>query len=165
MCEIKQLRLLQMKQLTKYFLIFFAGLLLLVSSSSFKARAQTTEYSLTAEVNNLRNADGVVIFALYNREDAFPDELYKKYFKKITGKIVNGSSSVIFENLPPGKYAVNILHDEDNDGKIKKGFFLPKEGIGFSNYQSIGLRNRPNFSKAVFELKENKSIIVKVIYM
>jgi uncharacterized protein (DUF2141 family) len=32
------------------------------------------------------------------------------------------------------KYAINILHDEDNNGKIKKGFVLPKEGMGFSNY-------------------------------
>ena len=60
---------------------------------------------------------------------------------------------------------MNILHDENKNGKIDKGFILPIEGIGFSNFQSIGLTNRPNFSKASFELKENKSISVKVIYM
>ncbi|WP_317124951.1 DUF2141 domain-containing protein [Paenimyroides viscosum] len=42
---------------------------------------------------------------------------------------------------------------------------LPKEGIGFSNYQTIGLRNRPNFSKASFELNADKTVEVKVIYM
>lgn len=84
------------------------GLLLLLSFSSFNERVPSTEYSLTVTVNNLRNNEGVVVFALYNREDAFPDEHYKKYFKKLTGKIVNGSSSVVFENLPAGKYAVNI---------------------------------------------------------
>ena len=76
--------------------------------SSFNERVQTTGYSLTVTVNNFRNADGEVVFALYNREDAFPDEHYKKYFKKITGKIINGSSSVILENLPAGKYTVNV---------------------------------------------------------
>ena len=47
------------------------------------------------------------------------------------------------------------------------GGYLFNDGkwIGFSNYQSIGLTNRPNFSKASFELKENKTISVKVIYM
>jgi uncharacterized protein (DUF2141 family) len=105
-----------------------------------------------------------VLFALYNREDAFPDEHYKKYFKKLTGKIVNGSSTVTFENLPEGKYAVNILHDENNDGKIKKGIILPKEGIGFSNYKSIGFSNRPNFTKAAFNINNNTSIKVKIIY-
>lgn len=154
-----------MKKLTKYYKISFIGLLLLGSFSSFKEWGTTSDYSLSVEANNLRNANGVVIFALYNREDAFPDEHYKKYFKKSTGKIVNGSSSVIFENLPPGKYAVNILHDENNDGKIKKGFILPVEGIGFSNYQSIGFGNKPKFSKASFELLNNTKISIKVIYM
>ena len=133
--------------------------------SSFNERVQTTGYSLTVTVNNFRNADGEVVFALYNREDAFPDEHYKKYFKKITGKIINGSSSVIFENLPAGKYAVNILHDENMDGKIKKGFIMPVEGIGFSNYQSIGIGNKPNFSKASFDVLSNLKINVKVIYL
>ena len=84
----------------------------------------------------------------------FPDEHYKKYFKKLTGKIVNGSSTVTFENIPAGKYAVNILHDENNDGKIKKGLIMPIEGIGFSNYNSVGLSNKPSFSKASFECIE-----------
>ncbi len=154
-----------MKKLTKYYIISFTGLLLLVSFSSFKEWRKASDYSLLVEVNNLRNTDGVVIFALYNREDAFPDEHYKKYFRKSTGKIINGSASLKFENVPPGKYAVNILHDENNDGKIKKGFVLPVEGIGFSNYQSIGFGNKPKFSKASFELLSNTKIRIKVIYM
>jgi len=80
-------------------------------------------------------------------------------------KIVNGKSEITFKNLPKGKYAVNILHDENNNSKIDKGLILPKEGIGFSNYQTIGLRNRPNFSKASFELNADKTVEVKVIYM
>lgn len=158
-------KIIQIKKLNKYIIISFTGLLLLISISSFKEWHKAPEYSLSIEINNLRNAEGVVIFALYNREDAFPDEHYKKYFKKCTGKIVNGSSSVIFENVPPGKYAVNILHDENNDGKIKKGFVLPEEGIGFSNYQSIGFGNKPKFSKASFALFNNTKIRIKVIYM
>jgi len=102
---------------------------------------------------------------LYNREDSLPDEHYKKYFKKLTGKIVNGTSTVTFENLPEGKYAVNILHDENNDGKIKKGIILPKEGIGFSNFQSIGFSNRPTFSKASFNVLGDKKIKVNIIYL
>ena len=160
-----QFKLLRMKLSAKYFLISFTGLLLLVSFSAYKEWGKSTKYSLTVEVNNLRNSGGVVVFALYNREDAFPDQHYKKYFKKNTGKIVKGSSSVIFENLPPGKYAVNILHDENNDGKIKKGFILPVEGIGFSNYQSIGLSNRPTFTKASFNLQSDIKIKVNILYL
>lgn len=122
-------------------------------------------YSLTIEVKDLRNSIGAVQFALYNKDGTIPDEEYKQSYKILKGKIQNGMAKVTFAGLPIGKYAVNILHDENENGEIDKGFILPIEGIGFSNYESVGLTNRPNFSKASFELKENKTISVKVIYM
>jgi uncharacterized protein (DUF2141 family) len=148
----------------KYFLSFI-GILLILHFSSFSEPKDDSVFSLKVEVSGIRNSAGSILFALYNREDAFPDEHYKKYFKKLTGKIVNGASSVTFENLPEGKYAVNILHDENNDGKIKKGIILPKEGIGFSNFQSIGFSNRPTFSKASFNVQNDKTIKVNIIYL
>ena len=142
-------------------LIAFA--LSLTPYSFAKPNAET--FSLTIDVKNLRNEKGVVQFALYNKDGSIPDEDYENYYKIVKGEIVNGSSTITFKNIPTGKYAVNILHDENKNGKIDKGFILPIEGIGFSNFQSIGLTNRPNFSKASFELKGNKTINVKVIYM
>ena len=129
------------------------------------AKPNAETFSLTIDVKNLRNEKGVVQFALYNKDGSIPDEDYEDYYKILKGEIINGSSTISFKNIPTGKYAVNILHDENKNGKIDKGFILPIEGIGFSNFQSIGLTNRPNFSRASFELKENKTINVKVIYM
>ena len=145
-------------------IIILQSLLVIVLLSSFSIQKEET-CSLIIEVSELRNSTGTVLFALYNREDAFPDEHYKKYFKKLTGKIENGASSVTFKNLPEGKYAVNILHDENNDGKIKKGIILPKEGIGFSNYNSVGFSNRPSFEKASFSVLNDKKIKVNIIYL
>jgi len=145
-------------------ILIFQSFLVIVLLSSFCIQKQET-CSLTIDVSELRNSKGTVQFALYNREDAFPDEHYKKYFKKLAGKIVNGASTVTFEDLSQGKYAVNILHDENNDGEMKKGIILPKEGIGFSNYKSIGLSNKPKFSKASFIVKKNTKIIVQIIYL
>ena len=127
-----------MKTKMKHYQALLIGLLMLIPIGTFIQAADTKGSSLTVSVNKLRNSNGNVLFALYNREDAFPDEHYKKYYKILRGKIENGSSLVIFENLPPGKYAVNILHDENKDGKIQRRFILPLEGIGFSNFQSIG---------------------------
>lgn len=148
----------------KRLLLILKSLLVIILLSSFSIQKQES-CSLTIEVSELRNSKGTVQFALYNREDAFPDEHYKKYFKKLTGKIVNGASIVTFKNLPEGKYAVNVLHDENNDEKIKRGIILPKEGIGFSNFQSIGISNRPTFSKASFSVLGDKKIKVKIIYL
>lgn len=149
-----------MKQLLLFALVSIS----LLTLSSFKNQKGET-YSLTVEVNGLQNSKGIVQFALYNKDGTIPDEHYKKCCKILKEKIQNGSSKVTFNNLPLGKYAVNILHDENENGEIDKGFILPIEGVGFSNYQSIGLTNRPNFSKASFELNSDKKIAVKVIYM
>lgn len=154
-----------MKRTLKFISIILIGMFLLVFYSSFKEPSSSTGFSLTVEVNDLRNSNGTVLFALYDRQDAFPDENYQKYLRKLTGKIAKGTSHVTFENLPAGNYAVNILHDENNDGKIKKGIILPKEGLGFSNYQSIGLSNRPSFTRASFILQSDMKIKVHIIYM
>ncbi|MFH1000916.1 MAG: DUF2141 domain-containing protein [Bacteroidota bacterium] len=126
---------------------------------------EETGFSLTIEVKNLRNSNGRVQFALYNKDGSIPDEEYIHYYKITNGDIANGSSRITFNKLPKGTYAVNILHDEDSDGKIKKGLILPKEGIGFSNFQSIGLGNKPTFSKASFHLEKDLKISVHIIYL
>ncbi len=132
---------------------------------SFTYSGKDKNYSLTVEVSELHNSIGEVQFALYNKDGSIPDQDYEKYHKLLTASITNGSSSVIFKDLPAGTYVVNILHDENKNGKIDKGFILPKEGLGFSNYKSIGPTNRPKYSKASFELTSDMTIEVKVIYL
>jgi len=142
-----------------------AILLLILTLSAFTCKVDSGTHSLTVKVKETRNSDGVVQFALYNKDGSIPDKQYEKYYKMLTAKISNGSSSVTFNDLPTGTYVVNILHDENENGEIDKGFILPSEGLGFSNYQSIGPTNRPKYSKASFELNSNKTIEIKVIYM
>ncbi len=120
---------------------------------------------MTIKVKDLRNSKGVVQFSIYNKEGTIPDEKYKKYYKKDIATINNNTSTITFNDLPKGKYAINILHDENENGKIDKKFILPIEGIGFSNYTSIGFTNKPKFSKASFELDSNTKMNIKVIYM
>ena len=146
----------------KHYLIY---LILFLSISSGILAIDNKGITLTVSVSELRNSNGNVVFALYNREDAFPDEHYKKYYRIMNVKITNRYSVVVFKDLPIGKYAVNILHDENNDGKIKKKLFLPVEGIGFSNYQSIGFSNRPTFEKAALYLRTNTAIRVTILYL
>ena len=140
-----------------------ACLAILVLSSFIKQKGET--YSLTIEVKELQNSKGIVQFELYNKEVSIPDEDYKKCYKILKAEIANGSSTITFHDIPKGKYAVNILHDENSNGKIEKGFILPLEGIGFSNYQSIGLSNRPNFEKASFILNSNKVLMIRMVYL
>lgn len=143
-------------------------LLIAFAMLSFSESNPNEGYSLTIKAEGFRNSKGEVLFALYNKDGSIPDEKYEKYFKKGISQIDKNSVAIFtFKNLPKGNYAVNILHDENKNGKIDKKFMLPlpKEGIGFSNYKSIGLSNRPKFSKASFEVKSNLTIEINVIYL
>ncbi|AMC11450.1 hypothetical protein Lupro_09310 [Lutibacter profundi] len=149
-----------MEQIIKKIMVLVGFL----SLTSFGEKNTINTYSLTIKVKHLRNTIGVVQFAIYNKDGSIPDEKYKRYYKKKVVPITKDSSTVVFTNLPEGKYAINILHDENENGKIDKEFILPKEGIGFSNYKSIGIRNRPKFSKASFLLNSDTVKEIKVIY-
>ncbi len=149
---------LKLKLLTSFCL----GLFLLMSVSKSE---NTARYSLTIKAYNLNNSKGVVQFTLYNKDGSIPDEHFKKFYKQGKSKIINKTSTYTFKNLPIGKYAVNIHHDENKDSKIDKGWILPVEGIGFSNFEDIGFTNRPNFKKASFNLTKNTTKRIKIIYM
>jgi uncharacterized protein (DUF2141 family) len=140
---------------------------LLIGLFSFATTGQKGNYSLNINVENLRNSKGVIQYALYNSEGSIPDEKYERYFRKGIAEINNERSTLTFNDLPAGKYAISILHDENKNGKIDKKFLLPIpiEGVGISNYQTIGFSNRPNFSKASFLVDSNMTIDVKIIYL
>jgi uncharacterized protein (DUF2141 family) len=131
---------------------------------SFSYADKTESYSLTVKIDALRNSEGMVRFALYNMDGSIPDMKYKKYYQIQDQPIYEGSSSAIFKGLPKGNYAVSALHDENSNGKIDKRFIMPLEGVGFTNYSSIGLTNRPNFSKASVELNSDMESNIKINY-
>jgi len=143
--------------------LFAIGTLLLLLSSF--AEKTPNAHNLTITVNDLKNNTGSLQFTLYNKEGSIPDEHFEKFHLQLTSPITNNSSSITFKQLPKGFYAINILHDKNEDGKIEKGWILPVEGIGFSNLTSINPLNRPSFKKAKFELKKDTSIEVSIIYM
>jgi uncharacterized protein (DUF2141 family) len=140
-----------------------AAIALAVAGSLSFAAAES--YALKVKVEGLRNNKGDVQFALYNKKGTIPDKHYTKYYKKAVAPIRNGKATIVFRGLPKGRYAVNVLHDEDKNGQIAMGLMLPDEGIGFSNYSSIGIGNKPSFEKASFEVDHDMAKSVKVIYL
>jgi uncharacterized protein (DUF2141 family) len=130
------------------------------------SNTKTASYSLSIKTNGLENSTGTVIFALYNKEGSIPDQKLKKYYRKENSPIINKKAEVTFNNLPHGLYAVTLIHDENKNKKLDTKFLLPlpKEGVGFSNYEDFGLSNRPSFKKASFNLQKDTIITVQVIY-
>jgi uncharacterized protein (DUF2141 family) len=143
--------------------ILVAGFAL--TTYSFSGVNDKNSASITIKVTDLQNSNGVVQFSLYNHDGTIPDEHFEKYYRQLKAKVSNQTATITFNNLPKGTYAINILHDENDDGVIEKGIMLPVEGLGFSNFIALNIFNRPNYKKAKFELKSDTTITIPVIYM
>ncbi len=138
--------------------------LLLIIAFAFQTTLFASTYSLNIEVNSLKNKKGDLMVLLYNKDGSIPDEKLTKFFKRKIIPLNSTSAKVTFDNLTEGNYAIVVVHDENKDHKIDKGLFLPKEGVGFSNFKSISPLNKPNFKRASFLLNQNLTKQIKVIY-
>jgi uncharacterized protein (DUF2141 family) len=119
--------------------------------------------SVSVEVLNLKSSKGFVLVSLYNNAKDFPKDAGRAIGK---GKstIENGKAIVTFNNLPNGKYAAAILHDENNNLKMDFNIVgMPKEGYGFSN-DARGLFGPPSFEKAAFNVDGEKRIVIRTSY-
>lgn len=120
--------------------------------------------TLVVEINDFKNDKGQALIAVFDKKDGFPTKQAKALRRKI-GTIKNGKTTVIFENLPEGEYAVAVVHDTNKNEKINYNLMgAPTEGYGFSNINHPGLWV-PAFSKSTFALSETRQTIkVKLYY-
>ena len=51
--------------------------------------------------------------------------------------------------LPPGRYALALLHDENGNGKADMTLMTPREGFGFSRDAAVRM-GPPKFAAAAF---------------
>ena len=66
--------------------------------------------SVTATILNVTSDEGSVIFALFNKHNFMRESIQGK-----TGVIIDGKSTVIFENVNAGEYAVICYHDKNDN--------------------------------------------------
>jgi uncharacterized protein (DUF2141 family) len=63
-----------------------------------------------------------------------------------------GDVRVTVSHVPPGTYAAEAFHDENDNGKLERSFFgLPEEGMGFSNDAPMHF-GPPKFDAAAFQV-------------
>ncbi|MBI2083571.1 MAG: DUF2141 domain-containing protein [Deltaproteobacteria bacterium] len=146
----------------KLFLLFM-GLTL-----SFVSVAYADESAiLEVQVEGIKNKKGEVGVALFSSTMGYPTHLEHAYETEwIPYEKGEGSLIFNFEGLPPGDYAVSVLHDTNGNRKVDRtGLGFPKEGVGFSNDQKVTLK-APSFKKSKFPLTagESKKIVIQLEY-
>lgn len=126
--------------------------IMLFISNSILAQNKT----ITATVVNVSSDSGKVGFALYNK-----DNFMMKPIQGKEGKIKDGKTTVVFENVPQGVYAITCYHDKNNNGKMDfSSNRMPLEDYGASNNNmSFG---PPQFEDAKFTvLDKNVSLEIR----
>ncbi len=136
---------------------------LAASRSSADAPTSQPSAQLTIKVTDLRNHKGQLIFGVFAAADGFPTIREKSVNWQI--KAADADSVTFIVNLPPGKYAASVLHDENTNGKMDKNFAgVPEEGYGVTNNPKPSFR-AATFKEATFNLPpEGASMVISVQY-
>jgi uncharacterized protein (DUF2141 family) len=113
---------------------------------------------LSIEIQDLRKASGQLMIQLVDSEEAYEAkaEAVARKSIKVSAK---GDLQTQFTDLKPGSYALMIIHDENNNGKLDSNSLgIPQEGYGFSNNPNV--MRKPTFAETQFEIKEGDNQIV-----
>jgi uncharacterized protein (DUF2141 family) len=114
------------------------------------ALAQAACPGIHVQILNIRNSTGTVDCALFESPEGFPTEVLRSATNVMVIKVRQTQARCDFEDIPPGRYALAVVHDENMNGKLDTNAFgIPTEGYGFSN-DVTGVFGAPAFSAASF---------------
>jgi len=129
------------------------------------ALAQSPCPGIHVKILDIRNSTGAVACALFESTEGFPTEYLHFATNIMVIKIRDKQARCDFEDIPPGTYALAIVHDENMNGKLDTNVLgIPKEGYGFSN-DAKALLGAPSFSAASFPYNgENLDLTIDLNY-
>lgn len=128
---------------------FSALCALFLPSASLWASPAASEgkCSLIIHVTGFRNTKGLLGAELFTSSAGWPEDVSKS-FRHDHFPIEGDRATARFDHIPPGGYAVVVLHDENENQKLDRNFLLvPKEGFGFANNPHV-LLVAPSIEKA-----------------
>jgi uncharacterized protein (DUF2141 family) len=130
---------------------------------------------LKVTVAGVRSDSGSIMIGLYDSAEGFGVAIKHATEAGLLtdrGRLVGaalraapGAQSIIFTQLPPGRYAVIAFHDENDNGRLDESTWgVPTEGYGFSN-DAQGFLAAPSFKAAGLTLDAgNRAITISLIY-
>ncbi|WP_435106743.1 DUF2141 domain-containing protein [Arhodomonas sp. AD133] len=120
------------------------------------AFAETSCAGIHAKIQGIRNSTGAIACALFESPEGFPTEFLKSATNIMMLKIRDTKTHCSFLDIPPGSYALAVIHDENMDGKLGTNWTgAPNEGYGFSS-DAKALWSAPTFDAASFSYDGQK---------
>jgi len=127
-----------------------AAALLLSIALQAPASAAEPSATLTVSFSGMKTPDGAIMAALYNNEADFKGDAEPYRGLRVT---IDGDKMVaVISDLQPGRYAIKVFHDLNNNGRLDTNFFgIPTEPYAASNNPPPRM-GPPLWKDAVFDL-------------
>ena len=115
--------------------------------------------ALRVEVSSFRNAKGTLNCRLFTEAAGFPDG---EGARTLRIAIAGTQATCVFDDLPPGTYAVAVVHDENGNGQLDKNFLgIPNEGYGVSNNRTYAASS-PKWDESRFTVAAREPAVLRV---
>lgn len=134
-------------------------LIILMSLVSFIGLAQNQNsqdefFKVTIEINNITSDKGTVYYSIYDSEENFENRIPLISQRAI---IKEGKSTISFDELKEGTYAILCYHDKNDNKKMDFSLNgMPLEDYGMTN--NVMFFGPPIFSDAKFEVSDTNLI-------
>lgn len=137
--------------------------ILLCTASLMIAQKTTSSATctLTIVVEGMSSDEGNLGVLIFNGPKGWAEDR-QAAFRDIAVPAQKGTQTLKVPELPPGKYAVALIHDLNKNHKLDKNFIgMPKEQWGMSNNPHATIK-APPIEKAMFSLDKDTQIQIKL---
>lgn len=121
-------------------------------------------HEVTVSVSGLRSDKGVVRACLTGDAERFPRCAGDPAAHRLVMP-AGESDTLVFRGVTPGRYAIALLHDENNNGKADRAIgMIPTEGFGFSRDAPVRMAP-PRYADAAFVVgDQDLSLAIRMRY-
>jgi uncharacterized protein (DUF2141 family) len=130
-------------------------LIMLFLLNAFATKAQDA-FLLKVEVKGFKSTAGTAKLQMVDKDN-------KEIYTKVT-TLTKKSYTFEINVFVKGQYAINIIHDKNNNNKLDTNIFgIPKEGWGCSN-DARGVMSAPKFKDKLFTVNQSKTITINLVH-
>ena len=119
------------------------------AAASLPYPAQAAELSVTLQ--GLRSERGQIRLCLTRDPRHFPNCAGDPHAVKRS--LPSTRAARLSLDMPPGDYALSVIHDENGNGRLDTFLRVPREGFGFSRNPAIRM-GPPRFEETRFRISE-----------
>jgi uncharacterized protein (DUF2141 family) len=135
--------------------------------------ARASELRVT--ISGVRSDAGELLIGVYGSAEGFGNAIANAATRglvpdqtRLVGMAIratHGAQQAVFAQLQPGRYAIIVIHDENDNGRLDENALgVPIEGYGFSN-DAQGFLSAPSFDAAAITLDStDQSVAISLRY-